>query len=537
MEEYLVKRQSLIIEDRAKRVDRNTAYKLSPEENIADELLRRIRKEEGETIWGKERLHHSEQLFPGMEFLTARDTILGTKVYDILSHMPKGGLLHLHLGMVVRVDKLLQLGLQYPAMHVRMSTPLTRETLGTVQPTFRALPQEQWSTHPSFTDSLYVPGSWVSLQNARNNFSAALGGPEGFNRWAADWMTVNPSEAYGTHNSPDKIWSKFGAASSVSEGLIYYFPLWIEYVREVFLSSVEDGISYVEPRVIFSAKYMVGADGKEDVPHRAWLRAYEQVVAEVKATLVARGKARAFLGSKIIYSVMRNMSCGDMEWHLDNCLALKREFPHLIAGFDLVGHEDSLKPLIYYAGPFLRFLEKQKECGVKVPFVFHAGETLGDGSAADMNLYDAILLGTKRIGHGFSLIKHPRLMELCKEQKICVEVCPISNEILRYCGSMPMHPLPTLMNQGVHVALCSDDPAVFGNMGLSFDFFQVFVASDVHGLATLRELVWDSIRYSALEEDEQTEAFAALEGQWDIFVGYIVEEYGTAAGTEGEGQV
>ena len=36
-----------------------------------------------------------------------------------------------------------------------------------------------------------------------------------------------------------------------------------------------------------------------------------------------------------------------------------------------------------------------------------------------------------------------------------------------------MHPLPALMNQGVHVALCSDDPAVFGNMGLSFDFFQV----------------------------------------------------------------
>ena len=38
---------------------------------------------------------------------------------------------------------------------------------------------------------------------------------------------------------------------------------------------------------------------------------------------------------------------------------------------------------------------------------------------------------------------------------------------------MPMHPLPALMNRGVHVALCSDDPAVFGNMDLSFDFFQV----------------------------------------------------------------
>nr|VWP00298.1 Inositol-pentakisphosphate 2-kinase (EC (Inositol-1,3,4,5,6-pentakisphosphate 2-kinase) (Ins(1,3,4,5,6)P5 2-kinase) (InsP5 2-kinase) [Ganoderma boninense] len=475
MEDYLFKRQNLIIEDRAKRVDRNTTHKLSHEESRADDLLKRIRKEEGETIWGKEQLHDSEQLFPGMEFLTgkslvdplplynlaqsratmpARDTILRTKVYDILSHMPKGGLLHLHLGMVVRADKLLKLGLQYPAMHVRVSAPLTTETLGTVQPTFRALPPELWTAHPSLTDALYVPGSWVPLQSARNNFSKALGGPAGFDRWVTDWMVINPSEAYGTHNSPDKIWSKFGAASSVSAGMIFYFPLWIEYVREVFLSSVEDGISYVEPRFMFGIKHMTGEDGKEDVPHRAWLRAYEQVIAEVKASVAARpdgGTTSKFLGSKIIYS---------------------REFPHLVAGFDLVGHEDLLRPLIYYAEPFLRSLAKQRECGVQFPFVFHAGETLGDGSAADMNLYDAILLGTKRIGHGFSLIKHPRLMELCKERKICVEVCPISNEILRYCGSMPMHPLPALMNQGVHVALCSDDPAVFGNMGLSFDFFQ-----------------------------------------------------------------
>jgi adenosine deaminase CECR1 len=53
---------------------------------------------------------------------------------------------------------------------------------------------------------------------------------------------------------------------------------------------------------------------------------------------------------------------------------------------------------------------------------------------------------------------------------------------------MLMHPLPMMMNQGVPglyigtpclttphmfaVALCSDDPAIFGNMGLSFDFYQ-----------------------------------------------------------------
>jgi len=33
--------------------------------------------------------------------------------------------------------------------------------------------------------------------------------------------------------------------------------------------------------------------------------------------------------------------------------------------------------------------------------MFHAGETLGDGDQADENLYDAILLGSKRIGHAY----------------------------------------------------------------------------------------------------------------------------------------
>jgi len=55
----------------------------------------------------------------------------------------------------------------------------------------------------------------------------------------------------------------------------------------------------------------------------------------------------------------------------------------------------------------------------------------------------------------------------------------------RLTSSMPMHPLPILLNHGVPVALCSDDPSVFGNMGLSFDHFQVIAASEVTGLLQL----------------------------------------------------
>ena len=63
----------------------------------------------------------------------------------------------------------------------------------------------------------------------------------------------------------------------------------------------------------------------------------------------------------------------------------------------------------------------------------------------------------------------------------------------RLTSSMPTHPLPILLNNSISVALCSDDPAMFGNMGLSYDFFQVLVASDVTGLLTLKGLAKKSL--------------------------------------------
>ena len=73
-----------------------------------------------------------------------------------------------------------------------------------------------------------------------------------------------------------------------------------------------------------------------------------------------------------------------------------------LTGFDLVGHEASLKPLIDYIRPLTKLIRRREELGIDLPFIFHAGETLGDGNAPDMNLYDAVLLGTKRIGHGWA---------------------------------------------------------------------------------------------------------------------------------------
>ena len=127
----------------------------------------------------------------------------------------------------------------------------------------------------------------------------------------------------------------------------------------------------------------------------------------------------------------------------------------------------------------------------------------------ESHLLNMILIFYERYTYRFSLAKHPKLIETCRQKGIAVEVCPISYVLRclpasfliskikgmkcwyvdsslekfetrlscmcaqRLTSSMLMHPLPVLLNNGVPVALSCDDPSVFGNMGLTFDFFQV----------------------------------------------------------------
>ncbi|KAL0946743.1 hypothetical protein HGRIS_012921 [Hohenbuehelia grisea] len=513
LDKYHAEREALIAEDRALRRD-HTRHAPSDAEARADQVIRNIRAEEAATIWKAEYpdiLHP----FPGMEFLNGRSIIMKTKLFKILHKMPKGALLHSHLDATVNAAHLLKFALEHPALHVKVPTTLTTASLKSILPVFQALPKEEYSSLTSLSDS---PDQWVPLTSARNNFPQEFGGPEGFDNWVISSMTINPNEAYGTHNTITKIWEKFTSTFVVSTGLIRFAPIFRPYIKEFFLTSVDDGISYVEPRVNFLYKGMYGADGKHTVTHRDVLKMFDEVCNEVKEQMKAEGREHAFIGARIIYSTIRFMTPEELVWYTEDCIALKKEFPHLIAGFDLVGDENELKPLMYYLDVLLKFKERQKEEGVDIPFIFHAGETLGDGTEADKNLYDAILLGTKRIGHGFSLVKHPKLMEICREREIAIEVCPISNEILRLTSSMPMHPLPIVLNHGVPVALCSDDPSVFGNMGLTFDFFQVFVSSEVTGLIQLGELARDSLKYSTLDEETKKLAIEEWEKRWAGFV-------------------
>ena len=139
---------------------------------------------------------------------------------------------------------------------------------------------------------------------------------------------------------------------------------------------------------------------------------------------------------------------------------------------------------------------------IDLPFYFHAGETLGSGDEVDENLFDVILLGTRRIGHGFSLYKHPLLIDMVKDKKILIESVHISNEVLRYTTSVLSLPLPALLARGVHCALSNDDPSLMGHgtSGMSHDFFQALQGGESLGLEGLASMAENSVRWATFDD-------------------------------------
>lgn len=83
----------------------------------------------------------------------------------------------------------------------------------------------------------------------------------------------------------------------------------------------------------------------------------------------------------------------------------------MVVGFDMVQEEDFSAPISDFMPEIYAAQQKAKKLNVSFDLFLHAGES---NSRSNKELYDAILLGTKRIGHGFHLAYHPTLMKMVK---------------------------------------------------------------------------------------------------------------------------
>ena len=184
-------------------------------------------------------------------------------------------------------------------------------------------------------------------------------------------------------------------------------------------------------------------------------------------------------------------------------------------GIDLVNEEDKSYPLIEFADLLDRFSREHPD----VHLLLHAGESL---NASSDNVIDAYLLGSDRIGHGLNLYRFPELVDLMRRDGICLEVCPISNQALRYVSDLRSHPAAEYLKRGVPICLCSDDPAFQEHEALTDDYFAAVVCWDL-GLAEIKQLCQNSIMYSCVDDIQKEELMQNWEKQWKAFVSYFVK--------------
>lgn len=496
-------------------LDANLRKSLSPIAARASKIVSQIRAQEQHELWAsgldEDAAHQADEiLYPGVMFNLAKGRMEKTKLWKIVEKMPKGSLLHAHMDAMFDINFLIDQAFSTPGIHMFAPKPLTTAKEYEEAPVFfqySSQPLEASEQKPSIWSETYEASSLISIQTAASTFPN--GGKEGFRHWLTTRCVLSPEHSYHHHHGVDAIWSIFTKTFPIINSILMYEPIFRACFRRLLEQLAVDGIRYVEFRIAFVFQFRSEGNDKPDDDYFGWCQVVKDVLAEFQET----EEGKNFYDARIIWTTLRRFSNGEIVDSMKKCIETKQEFPDLISGFDLVGQEDLGRPLVDLVTVLFWFKKQCAEEGVDIPFFFHAGECLGDGDETDNNLFDSILLGTRRIGHGFSLYKHPLLIDLVKEKKILIECCPISNEVLRLASSIKSHPLPALLSRGVPVSLCNDDPAILGHgrNGLTHDFWQALQGLENVDLVGLSMMAQNSIRWSCYEDQSTAEWKAGIQ--------------------------
>ncbi|KAH7310081.1 adenosine deaminase family protein-like protein [Rhexocercosporidium sp. MPI-PUGE-AT-0058] len=557
-------RSELISREKQQRSDFQFRQSLSPTAQKACSIVSKIRLQEHEMIWSRrtplpnsnstevipldfssQKSETSEELFPGMIFNSAKNHMESTQLWKIVQRMPKGALLHCHLGAMVDLEWLFEQAVQTSGMFVSASEALSdAEVRGrpdvNVKIEFSAncVREKSEEKEEGIWEVGYEALKKVPLKNAAETFPD--GGKAGFLRWMKDRCSVTQSEAVQNHLGVDDIWKKLQSAFVTITPIVYYEPITRKFLRKFLQTAYADGIRWVEMRGMTRSFRLEGED--ELVENRLQLvRVFREEIDAFKASEEGKG----FWGCRLIWDTLRSFDDEAIITDMKLCMTAKKLYPTLISGYDLVGPEDHGRTLHSLTPVLVWFQAQLNKENLNIPYFLHAGECVGDGDSTDQNLYDAILFKTRRIGHAFSLYKHPLLIDMVKEKQILVESCPISNEVLRYTASIKMHPLPALLARGVKAAISNDDPALMGqgSAALAHDFWQALQGWDNLGLAGLGSLAQNSVCWSAFEDQSDAEwvedvakgvngtgiraqRIKQWNAEWEEFCGWIVKEFG-----------
>ncbi len=433
----------------------SSALVLSAEEEAADRRLAALRRAED--------VRAAAYFPPAHSFLLdeTKQLIEASPLLEVMRRLPKGGILHVHGSAGGDLHWLVSHATYRPDcyMYLGEQGPIVRGTL-------RFFPQPP-------------EGAWRPVVALRS----AAPDPGAFDEELYRSITLGEED----REAPD-IWEEFGNCFRRAWGLFDDEEVRTGHWRRMLDSVIDENVQYVEFR---------GWPVDEAILREARLRDPDLAVKFIPAA--GRGNDR---------DKVRGV--------LERALAERERDPGRVAGFDLVEEEDRTHGTLFFAPEILAARREAERRGLTLPLFLHSGET---SRAESENLYDAVLLGARRIGHGLALVRHPLLMEMARERGIAIEVCPISNQVLGYVGDLRAHPAVAYINAGIPVVLSPDDPGVMRHT-FSHDFYEAFMAWELD-LRGLKHLAMSSLLHSAMGPEEKRRALAVWERRWAEFVRWL----------------
>lgn len=425
----------------------------------------------------KDYIKSSGTQFPSAHyFYKFRNMIDTSIIYKTLQKMPKGALLHVHSTAMGDAEWLVKYASYQDNCY------------------FYTGADDKDNVHGSmhFYKEGTAPVNWELVKNLR----------------AKDFDFDNKLLKLLTFSETDEgspvIWEDFEKIFTRMGGLIEYLPVYKEYTKHAAEILLKDGVQHIEIRSGMHDVYDLNGNSYDYV---GFAQVFQGIIKELQQIYPQ-------FTCKLIFSGWRGSTPEGIMKYLKHSFEIKQKYSNLLVGFDLVGEEDAGHTTDYFLNEFFKKDSLEKIYNVKLNYYFHDGEST---LPSDINLYDAVLLGTKRIGHGINLFRFPSLEKIVKEEGICLEVSPLSNQILGYIQNLRMHPASGYINKGIPIAISSDDPQIFNYTGLTYDFFSAYMAWELD-LKQLKKLALNSLIYSALSDDEKDKALKYFLNEWDKWV-------------------
>jgi hypothetical protein len=188
--------------------------------------------------------------------------------------------------------------------------------------------------------------------------------------------------------------------------------------------------------------------------------------------------------------------------HFEKIILLEKENTYkIITGYDIYSQEDVSNK----NETFIKMFKKLESKYPEIAYVLHTGETNKSQFPADHNLiYAGLLENSLRVGHAVSLWKYPFLINLYKEKKIGIELCPLSNNLLGYVADVRNHPALCYINNNLSVSINTDNRGLLNYRYVTYDWMDVCLAQ------RFPYVILKNIAYKSMEQASRDSTYVSI---------------------------